>query len=55
MASDCTIMLRVSVAWWVTPYIALTKFGLWIGMPLNVEIVLEDVLRGVIIEEVKNG
>lgn len=41
------VHLQISIAWWVRPYIALTRFGLRLGLPLNIDVAVRDVKKGI--------
>lgn len=46
--ADTEIMVKVKISWsiWVFPYLLLTRFGLWLGLPLDPEIIVKDMMRG---------
>lgn len=54
MAKDCSFGIRVKFAWWVKPYIVLAQFGLCLGLPLNREIIVKDILRGIKFKVITN-
>lgn len=53
MTKAIQITIKVKIAWWVRPYIWLTTFGIWLGLPINSEVVARDLVRGVRLKVVK--
>lgn len=47
------ITVRVRFAWWVKPYLWLTRFGVWLGLPINEDVVASDLKRGIRVEVIK--
>lgn len=41
------LVATVHLAWWVRPYIWLTRFGAWLGLPINEDVFVSDLMRGV--------
>lgn len=39
--------------WWLKPYLYLTAFGLWLGLPLSQRVIERDMARGMKLELVK--
>lgn len=42
--------LRVRFAWWWLAYFSLTRFGLWLGVPINPERVVAAAKRAMRVE-----
>ncbi|MBS4048162.1 MAG: hypothetical protein KG075_17585 [Alphaproteobacteria bacterium] len=46
--------LRVKWAWWVTYlYLPLTRFGIWLGVPVDPKVISDDIAKGVRFDVVK--
>ncbi|HEY3432545.1 MAG TPA: hypothetical protein VGK09_08355 [Rhodocyclaceae bacterium] len=47
---ELKVEVKIHFAWWVTPYLWLTAFGARISLPLNPEVVVSDIKRGMKLE-----
>ena len=47
------ITFRIRYRWWLWPYIILTRLGVIIGLPLNRDIIMQDIAKGLYIEDIK--
>ncbi|MEO6147019.1 MAG: hypothetical protein ABIT70_08200 [Sulfuriferula sp.] len=45
--ADINVNIRVSYAWWVRPYVWLTRLGIRGGVPVDPAVVVRDISRGV--------
>lgn len=43
-----TVKVLVHIPWWVRwIYLPLTRFGVWLGLPINTDIVVRDICRAI--------
>lgn len=53
--ANVDLVIKMKVSKLLNPYLALTRFGIWLGLPINIDVVLRDVQRMVKIEVIYNG
>ena len=41
------VRVVVKLAWWWRPYSALTRLALWLGLPVDMDVVEADIRRAV--------
>lgn len=44
---EVRVVLSVRLCWWLRPYLALTRLGIWLGLPLDLDKIRADIARGV--------
>lgn len=42
MPNEIRMPVKITFAWWFCPYMQLTRFGAWLGLPLDVDKVAAD-------------
>lgn len=38
--------VQIKARWWLGPYLLLTRFGQWLGLPLSPSVISRDIERG---------
>jgi len=44
--SKQVIIVHIKASWWLSPYLSLTRFGAWLGLPLSADVIGRDIKRG---------
>lgn len=53
MPRQMVVEVRVRARWWLWPYLKLTRLGVWLGLPISMDVVRADVRRGLKIEVIR--
>ncbi len=48
--AEITVTARCRLAWWTRPYLTLTRLGVWLGLPVNPDVVARDLKRAIKVE-----